>query len=369
MLKKTLKFVALCLFFVLSSQMAMAQFGQMRGTVINEDGTPFAGAEIYIDREDIRGHYELKADNNGRFFHAGLPLGRYSVSVMMTNGERFSIGNIQTRMQEPAMVEINLQQERMRAEAAAAGVQVEGDLSQEQIEAIEKASAERAEAIKQRQELTGRFDEAMTAMAAKDYDTAIPAFEAAAEVDPTQHVVFAQLGEAFSGKATQASSSAEKQEWYEKAAASYEKSLLLKPEDASYHNNFALALANGGKIAEAQAELEKAAELDPVNGGRYYFNLGAVLINTGNIDAAIDAFSKATEADPNLADAYYQLGVTLTGQDSVDSVTGKVVPAPGTLEALHKYIELAPEGPNAAAAKSLIDTMGGEVTTSVDLSN
>ena len=43
MLKKTLKFVALCLFFVLSSQMAMAQFGQMRGTVINEDGTPFAG--------------------------------------------------------------------------------------------------------------------------------------------------------------------------------------------------------------------------------------------------------------------------------------------------------------------------------------
>ena len=84
MLKKTLKFVALCLFFVLSSQMAMAQFGQMRGTVINEDGTPFAGAEIYIDREDIRGHYELKADNNGRFFHAGLPLGRYSVSVMMT---------------------------------------------------------------------------------------------------------------------------------------------------------------------------------------------------------------------------------------------------------------------------------------------
>jgi tetratricopeptide (TPR) repeat protein len=369
MLKKTLALVSFCFFFVLGSHPAMAQFGQMRGSVINEDGTPFVGAEILIDREDIRGHYELKTDKNGRFFHAGLPLGRYSVSVIMSNGQPFSIGNVQTNTSDPAIVEIDLQQERMRTEAAAAGVQVgEGELSPEQIAAIEKASAERAELIKQRQELTGRFDEAMTAMAAKDYDTAIPAFEAAAEVDPTQHVIFAQLGEAFSGKATAAGNSAEKKEWYEKAAASYEKSLTLKPEDPSYHNNFALALANGGKIAEAQAELEKAAELDPVNGGRYYFNLGAVLINTGNIDAAIDAFRKATEADQNFADAFYQLGVTLTGQATVDNATGKVIPSPGTLEALQKYIDLAPDGPNAAAAKSLIDTMGGAVTTSVDLS-
>ena len=209
MLKKTLALVSLGLFIVLGSHPAMAQFGQMRGTVINEDGTPFVGAEVHIDREDIRGHYELKTDKDGKFFHAGLPLGRYSVSVVMSNGQKFSIGNIQTRMQEPAQVDINLQQERMRAEAAAAGVQLEGELSQEQIEAIEKLSAERAEQIKKRQELTGRFDEAMAAMAAKDYDTAIPAFEAAAEADSTQHVVFAQLGEAFSGKATQASNSAE----------------------------------------------------------------------------------------------------------------------------------------------------------------
>ncbi len=369
MLKKTLALVSFGLFIVLGSHPAMAQFGQMRGTVINEDGTPFVDAQVLIDREDIRGHYELKTDKDGKFFHAGLPLGRYSVSVVMSNGQKFSIGNIQTRMGSAQDVMINLQQERMRAEAAAAGVQVEGELSQEQIEAIEKLSAERAEQIKKRQELTGRFDEAMTAMAAKDYDTAIPAFEAAAVVDPTQHVIFAQLGEAFSGKAATASNSAEKKDWYEKAAASYEKSLTLKPEDPSYHNNFALALANGGKIAEAQAELEKAAELDPANGGRYYFNLGAVLINTGNIDAAIDAFRKATEADSNFADAFYQLGITLTGQATVDNATGNIVPTPGTLEALQRYIELAPDGPNAAAAKSLIDTMSGGVTTSIDLSN
>ena len=39
---------------------------------------------------------------------------------------------------------------------------------------------------------------------------------------------------------------------------------------------------------------------------------------------AADAFRKATEADPNYADAYYQLGVSLTGMASLDPKTGKV---------------------------------------------
>ena len=372
MMKKTLLAAGLMgLLLSLGSHPAMAQFGQMTGTVKDEQGNPYANAVISIDREDIRGHYEVKTNKDGRFFHAGLPLGRFSVAVMRDGQKIFSLGGIQTRMSEPVSVEIDLQQERMRAEAEAQGVQVQTDeggrLSQEQMAAIEAAAKEREEAIKKRQELTSHFDTAMTAMKAKDYDAAIPAFEQAAQVDPTQHVIYAQLGEAFSGKAAMSKNSAEKKEWYEKAATSYQKSLELKPDDPSYHNNYALALASAGKVPEAQAELVQAATLDPPNAGRYYFNLGAVLINTGDTKAAADAFKKATEADPNFADAYYQLGVTLTGQASVDAATGKVVPVAGTVEALQAYLKIAPTGPNAEAAKSLLETMGGAVTTSVDL--
>ena len=32
----------------------------------------------------------------------------------------------------------------------------------------------------------------------------------------------------------------------------------------------------------AQAELTKAAQLDPPNAGKYFYNLGAVLVNTGH---------------------------------------------------------------------------------------
>ena len=51
---------------------ARAQFGQMQGLVKGEDGKPMANATVSIDREDIRGHYEVKTDRNGKFFHAGL---------------------------------------------------------------------------------------------------------------------------------------------------------------------------------------------------------------------------------------------------------------------------------------------------------
>ena len=117
-----------CLVLGLSAQPAKAQFGQMQGSVKGEDGKPLAGAIISIDREDGRkGHYEIKTDGNGKFFHAGLPLGRFSVSVMREGKKFFSIGGVQTQLSEPAKVDIDLQQERMRAEPQASGVPVPKD--------------------------------------------------------------------------------------------------------------------------------------------------------------------------------------------------------------------------------------------------
>src|ERR1035437_124776 len=235
MVRKSIWTAGLFCLLMLASQTAKAQFGQMTGNVKGEDGKPLANAIIAIDREDIKGHYEVKTDKNGKFFHAGLPLGKFKVSVMRDGKVVFSIGGIQTRLSEPANVELDLQQERMRTEAQASGVQVtpqQGNkLSAEQMAAIEKSAKEREEQIKKRQELTGKFSGAMDAMkAAKDaadsknvdganqkYDDAIQQFQAAAEVDPTQHVVFAQLGEAFSGKGAIAKAGADKKGFYDKS--------------------------------------------------------------------------------------------------------------------------------------------------------
>jgi tetratricopeptide (TPR) repeat protein len=121
-------------------------------------------------------------------------------------------------------------------------------------------------------------------------------------------------------------------------------------------------LANQKKIAEAQAELTKAAQLDPTQAGKYYYNLGAVLTNTGQNEAAAEAFKKAIEADPNYADAYLQYGIALMGKATVDS-SGKMVPVPGTGEAFQKYLELKPDGKDAETAKAMLQSLGMTVET------
>jgi tetratricopeptide (TPR) repeat protein len=344
---------------------ALAQFGQMQGTVKNEDGQPAANVVVSVDRTDIRGHYEVKTGRDGRFFHAGLPLGTYSVSVKQKNGQPFALNGIVVRLSAPASVDIDLQQEFMRAQAASQGIQVQGDqkLTDEQMAAIQQQQKEREEQIAKRQELTGKFQSALEAMKAKNYDQAIADFEAAAVVDPTQHVIYAQMGEAYKEKAVAARGD-ERKQFYEKSMENYQKALTMKSDDASYHNNFALALANAGRVDEAQAELNKAAELDPTNGARYFFNLGAVLVNRGDSKQAAEAFRKASEADPKMADAFFQLGIALMGQATMDSA-GKMQPAPGTNEAFLKYLELAPSGPNAQAARDAVAALGGTVPTQV----
>ncbi len=94
----------------------------------------------------------------------------------------------------------------------------------------------------------------------------------------------------------------------------------------------------------------KAAELNPEDAAGYYFNAGAVLTNIGKVDDANAMFDKCIAADPKKAEAYYQKGLNLMGKATLQG--DKMVPAPGTVEAFQKYLEVAPTGPNAQNAKA-----------------
>src|SRR5579872_4756139 len=159
--------------------------------------------------------------------------------------------------------------------------------------------------MKKRNELNESFNAGMTAKEAKQYDVAVAAFAKAAENDPAQQAVWAQLGECYV-KLAEGKTGADFDTNIQKALESYNKAIELKPDDAASHNNYALALGKAKKFPEMQAELKKAADLDPPNGGKYYYNLGAMLVNAGQGDAAADAFKKAIELTPTYADAYYQ---------------------------------------------------------------
>jgi Tfp pilus assembly protein PilF len=343
---------------------AMAQQGSMQGDVKDPDGKPLVGAMVKIDRTDIKAHYQVKSDKKGHYFHAGLPYGTYTVSIEVGGKDQVMAQGVPLRGGDPVNVPIDLSQPAQgqdQAKAQAAQDATRG-LSKEEKAKQEKENKEREEALKKNKELNDAFNAGIAAGQAKQYDQAVASFTKASEMDPKQHVVWAQLAEAemnFAGTKSGADADAETQ----KGLGAYAKAIELKPDDAGYHNNYALALARAKKFPEAQGELTKAATLDPPNAGRYYYNLGALLVNAGQNEPAGEAFKSAIEKDPTYADAQYQYGVYLLSKATVGA-DGKVTPVPGTSDAFQKYLQLKPDGPFADSAKSMLASLGSTIDTS-----
>jgi len=296
---------------------AFSQTGNISGKVVDTEGKPLTGATISIDRQQINQHFEVKTDNKGQYLHAGLPTGGYTVSVMKDGKPLMTNNAVRVNFGGDTKIDFDLK----NAKAAAGN----SDEERKKI-AEEKAKADATKAS---------FEGARAALASKNYDEAIRLFKEASEKDPTQHVIFANLADAYS--------QAKK---YDDSAAAYKKAIELKPDEAPYYNNLGIALGNAGKIDEATQNLQKAAELNPTGAGQSYYNLGAVLTNKGRTKEASDAFKKAIEFNPQMAAAYYQLGISYFGSPTT---------IPEAIPVLEKFLSLQPTGPDADAAKQLIE--------------
>ncbi len=362
----------------LTMGVALAQTGAIAGKVIGEDGQPMKGAWIVITRTDIKGDYMVESNKKGEYFHAGLPLGTYNVQCNVggkkTKGKIEGgqvvdqMNGVRTRLGDPVEVNFSLaeraaKQKAMQkaAESGQLTAEMSREMSKEDRERLEKQMKERAAAMAKNKELNDAFNAGMTALSAKNWDEAVTQFAKASEMDPKQHVIWANLAESYIGQA--GAKPAEAQPLTEKGLEAWAKAIELKPDAPEYHNNYALALAKAKKYTEAEAELTKAAQLDPPKAGTYFYNLGAVLTNIGQLEPAGSAFKKAIEADPSHADAQYQYGIYLMSK-ATTTADGKVIPPDGTLQAFQKYIELKPTGPFADSAKGMIQMMESTLSTS-----
>jgi tetratricopeptide (TPR) repeat protein len=349
---------------------SFAQVTTIEGMVKGNDGKPLEKAEVQITRTDIKANYKTKTDKKGHYLYMGLPIGTYNVELMVDGKKVDQVNGVRTTLGDPKPVNFDLQnnasinqaKQAEMAKAAETGQiskELERGLTKEQKEAMEKQIKERSEQMKKRGELNAAFNAGMEAMKVNQFEEAVTQFTKAAEVDPGQIAVWSQLGEA-GVKLAATKTGPEFDAAIGKALQAYQKSIELKPDDPGAHNNYALALVKAKKMPEAQAELKKAAELDPPNAGKYYYNLGAVMVNANQQAAATEAFKKAMET--NYPEAYYQYGVTLVGSAKIEA-DGKITPAPGTVEAFQKYLELAPTGTYAQASKDMLATLGSSVQT------
>jgi tetratricopeptide (TPR) repeat protein len=374
MLAKSRGYKLLAICFLLSTGGSWAQITAIEGDVKGADGQMVKGAQILIEREDMKGTYKgAKTDKKGHYIYNGLPIGRYTVSVLVDNQKKDEMKGVTTKLGDPVPVDFDLAKsaaQQAAAANAAGGAESltkdqERGLSKEQKDALEKRAKENAAAIAKNKALNDAFNAGKEAVSQKNYEAAIDAFKKGADLDPNQHVIWANLADSYVALAA-TKSGADQQTLLQQGLDAYQKAITLKPDEAPYHNNYALALAKAKKIDEAKAELTKAAQLDPTQAGKYYYNLGAVLVNTGQTAASEDFFKKAIEADPNYADAQFQYATALSAKLTTGA-DGKVSAPAGMEDALNKYLQLQPNGQFADAAKGMLQMIGATIQT--DYSN
>ena len=361
----------------LSAPVAFAQAsGTVKGTCKDAQGNPVADAEVVWVNQDNGQKYALKTNKKGEYFSLGLTPGKYAVTLyknaddMKANKPIDFVKGFQVQLDENVLdFDAKKQQE-----AAARG---EG-LSDEQKKQLQEQQAKQQKEVSTVKTLNEKLTAANTAIQNKDYDTAITALTEANQMDATRDVLWYRLGDAYRLSAPQQTDKAEKQKRYESAVEAYNKAIQIKQDNlqngkekdaakgnqqlSGFYINLADAYAKSGKIDDAVKSYEAAAKADPTQAGAAYFNIGAVYTNAGRVDDANAAFDKCIAADPTRAEAYYQKGVNLLGKATLQG--NKTIAPPGTAEAFQKYLEIAPEGPNAQSAKDLLTSIGSSVETS-----
>jgi tetratricopeptide (TPR) repeat protein len=354
---------------VFAAPVQAQSFGSVKGVCKDANGVPIAGATVDWHSLDNGRKYSLKTNAKGEYFSLGIEPGKYEVTLNKDGKQLDKVNGIQIGLDETPL-DFDLKKNQ---EDAAKGK----GISPEQLKAMQEAQAKHDKEVGTVKALNEKLLAAKTATDAGDFDTAIAQLTSATEIDASRDLIWFKLGDAYRSSGIKQTDPAEKAKRLTEASTDYQKAVDLKqktydadpkksPDDskmlAAYYNNLADADSKAGKADDAVKAYTQASQLNPTGAAQYYYNIGAVYTNGNKIDDAIAAFDKAIAADPTKADAYYQKGVNLISKATTDP-NGKVIPAPGTAEALNKYLELQPTGPYADGAKGMLEYIGSKIET------
>jgi tetratricopeptide (TPR) repeat protein len=348
--------------------------GSVKGVCRDVQGNPMADAIIVWTNTDNGQKYQLKTNKKGEYFSLGVSPGKYNIMVYKSADDAKSgakeldkVSGFPVQLDENTL-DFDLKKEQ---ENAAKGQGLTPEQLKQQQEQQEKQKKE----VTTVKSLNDKLNAAKAAADAGDFDTAITQLTEANALDPSRDLIWFKLGDYYRLSAPKQTDPAEKQKRLDSAVEAYQKAVDLRKaappskdptQDAknlaAYYNNLADAYYKAHKVDDAVKTYEVAAQVDPSSAAQSYFNIGAVYTNAGRVDDANAAFDKCLAADPTRAEAYYQKGVNLLGKATLKG--DKTVPVPGTVEALQKYLELSPTGPNAQSAKDLLATLGQSVETS-----
>lgn len=334
------------------------------GRITNE-GKSVVGARVVLSHQETFEVYHGTTDKYGTFSISDVPRGSYLVSILNAADDVLFRKVLSLNSASDAPIRLDLELSGKPTSPNAGSVTPSGS---EPGNAGSPAPASARDG--QVNALERRYE---TAMRAGDQQEEVAALKALVAADPTRWDYFEALGDAQSNLGD-----------YEAAAVSYDKGVQAAQDFLSSPRSHepgvfqaerdrvkigisqmligqGNALLKAKKNAEAIAAYKKGAELG-VNPATAYFNLCVAHYNTRILEGSEDACDKAIAADPQKAEAYFIKGALLLLSAKPDKA-GKLVAPAGTIEALKKYLELAPQGPQAASARQMLDYLGANDTT------
>ena len=291
------------LLLAFSASSAWAQYGTVRGKVVDEKGQPVAEAEVVLEiqgGETSRKPSTLKTNKKGDFTQVGLPRGSYKVTVSKMGYQPVELPAAVSTGETADLGEIKL--------APLTGAAARGQTNSELNKAVELAQAEK-------------------------YDEAEVAFKEFLTKNPAHAMAHYNLGYVYS----------KKKDWAN-AETELKKAMELDPDMPQPYTLLSAIYRATGRQAESMELLNKAASAQPENAD-FQYTLGVSLFNAGKAEEAHAAFQKVVASNPDHAEAYYYLGTTALNLAKMDEA----------VKHLEKYVAIAPaDAPNVKNAKELL---------------
>lgn len=311
-------------------------FGALRAHVVDGAGKPVPDADVQFDFVgNIQQRVKTRTDKNGDFTQAGLPIGKWNVTV--TKGDltgkvvgQTVVGNDQTRIRPDIVLR----------PSGGKGSGVPSDLG-----GGGKPDAAREKLIA---EIQAKFKSGVEALNSDKPDEAIALLTEVASLSEKCATCRAKLGEAYLKKGIKAADEAAKKVAFASAEEAFNKGIEIDPAQPDSYAGLASLFNTQQKFEDATKMSNKAMELmSAAPGGgdpAVIYNQGVIFWNQGKVAEAKAMFAKVVELDPKNADAHYFYGMALVNE-------GKLQDAK---KALEEYLKLAPTGDNAATAKAIL---------------
>jgi|HubBroStandDraft_6_1064221.scaffolds.fasta_scaffold128327_2 tetratricopeptide (TPR) repeat protein len=329
--------------------------GKIHGHVQDPAGTPMKGGTVSLSTDGGKtAKYSFKTDDSGDYKGDGIAPGTYIVIYRNPDTPPDKVVDEFNDVKITAGADVTQDFDMSRAEYIA-------KMTPEQRKLMDEVKAKNAEVLKENSQIKNLNADLIKARQDnkdKNYTEADSLMTRDTGAKPDAAVLWVELGIAQKGekKYTEAATSLQKAIDLDKASKKPNPDLQSAAGDS-----LGEALALAGKIPEAQAAYDAAAQADPKSAAVRYGNEAIIMDRVGNIDATVAAADKAIAADPSKPIPYYLKGKALINKATVDPKTNKIVAPPGCAEAYQKYLELAPDGPFAADAKSVLTEMGTTV--------